>query len=129
MHCGSGRRLCLSPDLALVQRLHAGVPVVDLPDQLQVPVVRLLQVCPQLVPLPTGLLRRLPEEEKVADLSCDSKASEAARIHQNQERPQVLTHLFTPKVEVFDDPDRCRILPVFKYPAAPKRLWFCLDLS
>lgn len=52
------------PDPALVERLHAGVPVVHLSDQLQVPAVGPLQVGLHLVALPAGLLCHLPEHRR-----------------------------------------------------------------
>lgn len=48
------------PDPVLVERLHAGVPVVCLPNKLQVLLVGPVQIGPQLVPFSAGLLQRLP---------------------------------------------------------------------
>ena len=47
-------------DLVFIQRLHAGMPVVHLSHQLEVPPVSPLQVGLHLVPLPTRLVRQDP---------------------------------------------------------------------
>ena len=57
------------PDPALVECLHAGVAVVHLSDQLQVPLICQLQVGLHLVPLPAGLLCQHPDNR------CDSLGS------------------------------------------------------
>ena len=60
---GGGAREPDGPDFALVERLHGGVPVVHLADQLQVTTLCPVQVHLHLVPLPTCLLRLHPARE------------------------------------------------------------------